>query len=93
MKKKFAIKKVYHELLEKVANSRFSKDFWTYREEITARDGKTKETNVSFRSELDTMSENELKRTKQLIEECSRKEESLKIHQNINKKWTLGVLI
>lgn len=56
--------KVYHELLEKVVNARFSKEFITYREENTVRDGKVKESNLTFRWELDAMVKSQKKRKK-----------------------------
>ena len=55
LEKECDITNIYHELLDKVVNSRFSEEYCTYREENTVRGGKAKESNLAFRGELDAM--------------------------------------
>ena len=48
-------KKIFHELVEKVVNARFSEEFRGYREKYTARGSENKETNLVLRGELDVI--------------------------------------
>ena len=59
-----SIKCLYGELMEKVVNARFSEECRDYREENTIRGGKLRDSNQTFRSDIDGISGRKKKKQK-----------------------------
>ena len=68
LKQKEDVKQIYHELLEKVVNSRFSEECRLFRQDHTVCGGTLTHNNLVFRENLDAMSgrkrKNEMKKDK-----------------------------
>ena len=68
LKQKEDVKRIYHELLEKVVNSRFSEECRLFRQDHTVHGGTLTHNNLVFRENLDAMSgrkqKNEMKKDK-----------------------------